>query len=180
MIELARAYLGRYLAVLQTRRRITDASAFTVSEDEAELASMPSKFAIDDEEFPREDERIGELAAQLDAPGTRLERLVRTCGLEPIDVRIIALLLAPELDPELERGYSFALDDFTKKRPDLRFIARMIGGTSDDENDRALTRFDEAAPLRRFGIVTISPGDVPAQLRQVRLADRIVSFFRGH
>ena len=178
MIELARACLGRFLAIQSTRRRITDASAVAVSAREAELAGMPSP-VYEDDEFPQ-NERIEDLSSELGRDGTRLARLARTFSLSELDLMIVALLLAPELDPELERGYAFALDDFTKKRPDLRFIAQMLGGVDNDRIDEVLTRFDESAPLRRFGLISIGTGDVPSQLRTIRLADRIVAFFRGH
>ncbi|HEU0033692.1 MAG TPA: AAA family ATPase [Kofleriaceae bacterium] len=177
MIELARAYLARLLAL----RPISAETALAVSSDEARRASEPARAA---DEFP-EAERIAEAARRLRAdleaiPESRLARLARVCGLDWLDVRIVAVLLAPELDGELERGYMYALDDFTKKRPDLRFVARLIAGTEPKVIDRVLTRFDETAPLRRFGLVVVTPGDMPSQMRPVRLADRVVAYFRDH
>src|SRR5512139_1549719 len=178
MIELARACLGRFLAIQSTRRRITEGSAAAVSAREAELAGMPGP-VYEDDEFPQ-NERIEDLSSELGRDGTRLARLARTCSLSELDLTIVALLLAPELDPELERGYAYALDDFTKRRPDLRFIAQLLGGVDTDRIDEVLTRFDESAPLRRFGVIAIGTGDGPWQLRTIRLADRIVAFFRSH
>ena len=177
MIELARAYLGRFLAT----QAITKDSAFAVT---AEQATRATEAVSEPDDFP-EAERIAtaarELRVALASPvEPRLARLARVCGLDWLDVRIVAVLLAPELDHEIERAYSFALDDFTKKRPDLRFVARLIGATDTNVADRVLTRFDEAAPLRRFGLVTITAGDTPSQMRPIRLADRVVAFFRGH
>jgi ATP-dependent 26S proteasome regulatory subunit len=180
MIELARLCLGRFLKIQAKRRRITESSAFAISEDEAAQAGQARELPVYDDEIELQSEPIDELASELPGEATRLARLASTCQLSELDVMIVALLLAPELDPELERGYLYALDDFTKKRPDLRFIARMIGGTDEDKIDDVLARFDDAAPLRRFGLVTTPVGDMPSQLRSVRLADRIVAFFRGH
>ena len=181
---MARACLARYLAIQASRRTPSETSGFAVSEEEAELAAKPSRFSPP-EDFPLEGERIGAAAAALDealaaAPEPRLARLQRVCQLGHLDLLIVCVLLAPELDDELERGYMFALDDFTRKRPDLRFVARMLGGLDDATVDRVLTRFDDTAPLRRYGVVAVTAADVPSQLRSVRLADRIVAFLRGH
>jgi len=151
MIDLARACLGRFLAIQSTRRRITDASASAVTAREAEIAGRPGP-VYEDDEFPQ-NELIEDLSGELGRDGTRLARLARTCSLSELDLMIVALLLGPELDPELERGYAYALDDFTKKRLDLRFIAHMLGGVDDERVDEVLTRLDEPAPLRRFGLV---------------------------
>jgi len=184
MVELARAYLARFLEIQGSRRRFGEGTPYGVSDSEAEAAALPGAMSTPDE-FPVEDERIGEAAVVLARavaalPEPRLARLARTCSLGQLDLHVVAILLAPELDPELERAYTYALDDFTKKRPDLRFVARMIGGQDDALIDRVLTRFDDAAPLRRYGVIAITAADGPAQLRPVRLADRIVAFFRGH
>jgi DNA polymerase III delta prime subunit len=184
MGEVARACLARYLAIRTSRRSGSATSPFAVSEQEAELAARPAHFAPP-EELPIETERIGEATEALEqtlgaTPEPRLARLMRVCQLGQLDMRILCVLLAPELDDDIERGYMYALDDFTRKRPDLRFVARMIGGTDAALVDRVLTRFDDAAPLRRHGVVVLGASDGPSQLRQVRLADRIVAFFRGH
>ena len=182
MVELARAYLGRSLAL---RGNVTQASGFTVTAADAELAVHPPGIDASPEQLVQAGERItsarGVLNEALTAsPEPRLARLVRVCSLGRLDIAIVCVLLAPELEHELERAYGFALNDFTKKRPDLGFVARMIGGSDETVIDRVLTRFDEAAPLRRYGVVSVIAADGPSQLRQVRLADRIVAFFRGH
>jgi DNA polymerase III delta prime subunit len=184
MGEVARACLARYLAIRASRRGPGATTAFAVSEEEAELAARPASF-VPPEELPLEGERIGAASEALEealgaTPEPRLARLQRVCQLGQLDLRILCVLLAPELDEDIERGYIYAFDDFTKKRPDLRFVARMIGGLDAALVDRVLTRFDDAAPLRRYGVVTVAGSDGPSQLRQVRLADRIVAFFRGH
>jgi SpoVK/Ycf46/Vps4 family AAA+-type ATPase len=102
--------------------------------------------------------------------------------LDAIDVAIVATLLAPELDPELERAFSFALDDFTRKRIDVSFLGRLFGGRDEAQIELVYDRLDERAPLRRHGgIVLAAPSpDTPSSMRTVRLADRIVAFLRGH
>ncbi|MBA3818631.1 MAG: AAA family ATPase [Deltaproteobacteria bacterium] len=190
LLELARACLARYLTTRPARRATTPASAFAVSEAEAEAAVRPvtGPDAADAEGTVAHHARAGErvddalaavMASTNDPREPRLGRLVRVCSLASLDVQVIAVLLAPEIDDELERAYSYAIDDFTRKRPDVRFVARVIGAADDGLVDRVLDRFDETAPLRRSGIVTLAAGDVPAPLRTARLADRVVAFLRG-
>jgi ATP-dependent 26S proteasome regulatory subunit len=183
--ELLRAYLARFLVIHAEQRRLSATSAFGPSSEEVAVALAgagephPAQLAL-------HETRVAAARAAVDAvlasePEPRLARLTRVLGLEPLDVVIVALLFAPELDHELERAVTFALDDFTRKRPDPGFLARMIGGVDDALVDRALVRFDEAAPLRRHGaIVLAQTADTPATMRVVRLSDRIVAFLRGH
>src|SRR5688572_10377919 len=93
MIELARAYLRRFLAI----QPITKDSAITVSREEAVRASLPHD--EDSTDFP-EAERIAEAARELRTqlaatPEPRLARLARVCSLDWMDIRIVAVLLAP-------------------------------------------------------------------------------------
>ncbi len=182
-VELARAYLSRFL-VIHAQRRRAQPSAFGPSRDEiAEVLTGPRPIAD-----PAAAEQARVVAAERDfdtaiaaRPEPLLARLARVFSLTPLDLRIICVLIAPELDHELERAYTFALDDFTRKRPDIGFVARVIAPTDRARADEILTRFDEAAPLRLHGILTVaSTGDVSASMRTVRVADRIVAFLRGH
>jgi len=171
---LARAYLGRYLTHTAHRRR----GQLSVREDEV------ARSLADVEPAPFEDTTgpaIAAFAAELETPGSALGRLRDVFALHALDVAALAILLAPELDHELERAYTFALDDFTRKRPDVGFVARLLGADDPLLVDRALVRFDDAAPLRRHGLVVLSTAvDTPASMRTARVADRIVAFVRGH
>ena len=183
---LARALLSRFIVIHAHRRRLQGGSAFGPSSDEVaqvlrgELGEMSADAASED---ARVAIALAELVAAIgedrDAP---LARLARVFWLDKIDLSIIATLLAPELDPELERAFTFAIDDFTRKRLDIGFLGRLIGGRDEIEIDRAYARLDETAPLRRHNTLTLAaPNETtPTSMRTVRLADRIVSFLRGH
>ena len=182
-VELARAYLSRYL-VIHAQRRRSQASAFGPSSGEvAELLAGPRTIEA---QVVVEDERVAAAERAFDAalaarPEPLLARLARVFSLTPLDLRIVCMLLAPELDHELERAYTFALDDFTRKRPDIGFIARLLAPTDRARADEVLTRFDDASLLRRHGIVALSAaGDASSTMRSARVTDRIVAFLRGH
>ncbi len=177
ILDLARAYLSRYLAIHADRRRARGiASQLGVAEDEARLAlAPPPPTPPDDGTGPA----IAAFSASLDH--SPLGRLRDVFALHAIDLAIVAVLLAPELDHELERAYTFALDDFTRKRPDVGFVCRLIGASDPLLVDRVLARFDEAAPLRRHGLISLAAqGDSSATMRTARTADRIVAYVRGH
>jgi SpoVK/Ycf46/Vps4 family AAA+-type ATPase len=182
-LGLARAYLSRFLGVYAQRRRGSTSSPYGPTSEEVAVA-LGGHLPLDPD--PGKDHAVAvALAALKDAIAARpeplLARLVRVFTLSELDLAIVCVLLAPELDHELERAYAFALDDFTRKRGDIGFIARVIAAGDAPTIDRVLLRFDDAAPLRRLGVVTVGQvGDVPATMRPARLADRIVGFLRGH
>ena len=182
-VELARAYLSRFLTVYAQRRRLNDGSAFGPTSEEVALA-LGGQLPLDHDET--KDQAVAAALTQVkqaiaSRPEPLLARLVRVFTLSETDLAIVCVLLAPELDHELERAYAFALDDFTRKRGDIGFLARMIAAGDPAMIDRVLLRFDDAAPLRRLGVVTVGVrADAPATMRPARLADRIVNFLRGH
>jgi SpoVK/Ycf46/Vps4 family AAA+-type ATPase len=181
--ELARAHLARYLTVYAQRRRRGGGNQYGPTPEEVAIA-LGGQVPLDhdparDQEVAAARDRLHQaLAAQ---PEPLLARLVRVFALSELDLVIVCLLLAPELDHELERALAYARDDFTRKRDDIGSIARLIAAGDAPTIDRVLLRFDDAAPLRRLGMVTLGPaGDLPATMRSARLADRIVGFLRGH
>jgi AAA+ superfamily predicted ATPase len=182
-LGLARAYLSRFLTVYAQRRRLRTGSQFGPTSEEVAIA-LGGQLPLDHD--PVKDDEVAAARATLKEaiaarPAPLLARLVRVFLLSELDLAIVCLLLAPELDHDLERAYGFALDDFTRKRGDIGFIARVIAAGDASMIDRVLLRFDDTAPLRRLGVVTIGHvADGPATMRPARLADRIVGFLRGH
>ena len=184
-VEYARAILARYIATQVARGKLSGRSAFGVGGDEVQAALAQT--VADGPEVVAEDDRVeasevalGKALASDSEP--LLARLRRVFSLTNTDLTIVALLLAPELEHDLERVLSYALDDFTRKRPDVGFIARVIGATDPDAADAVLRRFDDSSPLRRHGVIALGPQspEVSSLMRPVRLADRITSFLREH
>ena len=181
-VGLARAYVARYLAAYAQRRRSSPGSQFGPTSEEIAIALGGQLPPADDP--AKHHEVAAALAALKQAIAARpeplLARLVRVFMLSELDLAIVAVLLAPELDHELERVYAYALDDFARKRYDIGFVARVIAAGDGPTIDRVLLRFDDTAPLRRLGVVTVgAAADVSATMRSPRLADRIVGFLRG-
>jgi ATPase family associated with various cellular activities (AAA)/Winged helix domain, variant len=184
-IDLARAYLARFLVAHADRKRHAGNSAFGPSSDE--VARTLAHTANGDvtaqlaAEKARVDEAVAAFRAAIAREPTGLARLRRVFSLSELDIQIVAVLLAPELDHELERALTFAVDDFTRKRGDVGFVARLIGAGDPAATDDVLVRLGDDAPLRRHSVVAVAAtADVPATMRPVRIADRIVAFLRGH
>ncbi|MBA3451675.1 MAG: ATP-binding protein [Deltaproteobacteria bacterium] len=184
-VDVARAYLSRFLVANAHRRRLAQGSAYGPSAEEVVAALQatdgpPPNLAAEDARVQSAEGALGAVLAA--TPEPLLARLGRVFSLTRLDLAIICVLLAPELDHELERAYTFAIDDFTRKRVDVGFVARVIGARTETVVDRVLLRFDDSAPMRRHGIVTVTApaADGPSSMRGVRLADRIVGFLRGH
>ncbi len=184
-VDLARAHLSRFLVAHAQRKRMSGGSAFGPSSEEVARTLTPVTI-VPGTELAVHNEHVAAAEAALDAalaatPEPLLARLRRGFSLSRLDLTIIAILLAPELDHELERAYTFAVDDFTRKRGDVGFITRLIGAGDPETADLALTRFDDGAPLRRHGVVALAAaGEAAATMRAARLTDRIASFLRGH
>ena len=181
-LAVARAYVSRFLVVQALRRREPSALGPT----ELEVArTLRGEVLPDAPALEAEDAQVAAAVRQLIEaitahPGAALSRLARTFALAPMDLAIIAVLLAPELDHELERAYTFALDDFTRKRPDLGFVARLIAPREPSLARLVHALLEDAAPLRRHGLVSLAAAtDAPMTTRQIRIADRIVAYVRS-
>jgi len=122
------------------RRRLHAGSAFGPSSEEVAL-TLRGELGDEAADADAEDERVATAvwpAGRERHRGARLSTRAACAGvwLDKVDLAIIATLLAPELDPELERAFSFAIDDFTKKRVDISFLGRLIGGRDEAAIDR--------------------------------------------
>jgi hypothetical protein len=166
-VELARALLARYLVTHGAHRQT--GSALGPSAEEVARALRAAPAPVD---AAAEDARVAAAeAAVMGALDGAAGQLVRVFSLDRLETLLVAVLFSPEIDHDLERAFAFAMDDFTKKRADVGFLARLLG-------EEARARLDDGARLRRAGLVT-STDTGPASHRQMRLADRIVAFLRG-
>jgi AAA+ superfamily predicted ATPase len=178
--EIARAFLARHMFVQAGRGEAAQGSRFAVNA--AEVARTLGA---------TDGEQVRARAASADAVCARkwddfrrdlpppLATLATSLGLSDVDLQLIVALAAIELEPEMERAYAFAWDDFTRKRPDVGFLARLVGGPTDDGQNRTLRALEGDQPLRRHRVIVLA-GDGPFVMRQVRLADRVVAHLLGH
>ncbi len=116
-------------------------------------------------------------------PGTRLAALVGPLELDDAATRLVAVLIALEHDPDLERACAYAWDDFTRKRPDVGFLTELVGCGDPAIRSRARAALTSDRPLRRYRLVAIgAAGDTdstPPARRTIRLTDRVIGHLFG-
>jgi hypothetical protein len=101
-------------------------------------------------------------------------------GLEGLDLPVLALCAAPELDPRFGRLLSYLHDDVTRRLASPRLAARLLADDA-GESDAVLARFAADAPLRRVGAVRLLDGEATTPLaeRLVKVDDRLAGHLLG-
>ncbi|MCP5104643.1 MAG: hypothetical protein GY950_14755, partial [bacterium] len=97
--------------------------------------------------------------------------------LTPLELDILLVCLAPELDVKYEKIYAYLQDDVTKKAPSVNLIMDLLCRTGEEKTD-ARACFQEQSPLLKYDLVTLIDENQPRPLisRGLKLDDRIVSF----
>src|SRR5690349_716566 len=112
----------------------------------------------------------------------RLVALAGLFDLTAIDLDMVLLCLAPELDRGYERLYAYLHDDVTRRQPTVDLALNLF--CPDLGSKLAVrTRLSPAAPLRRFRLVELGeqPGQPSVSLLDstLRLEPRVASFLLG-
>ncbi|HEX4701035.1 MAG TPA: ATP-binding protein [Pseudonocardiaceae bacterium] len=114
--------------------------------------------------------------AHTDADG-RLGRLSCTANLTPIDVELLLVALAPDVDSRFEQFYGYLNDDVTRRRASAGLALRLCGMPEAAAVGRA--RLDSGAPLVAAGLLTVDDADRPFLSRSLRVPDRVVNHLLG-
>src|SRR5256885_239042 len=80
--------------------------------------------------------------------GLALEHLTDACGCEPLDLEILGLLIAPEIDPELRVVYRRAIGE-SRRGLDLDVLRGLLDPLA-EHGGALLDALDVDAPLRRY------------------------------
>ncbi len=121
---------------------------------------------------------IAEQTAQSLSQGVclRLAALAAMFGLTTFDLDVVLLCLAPELDRSYHRLYAYLQDDVARRLP-LVDLAVSLFRPDLDARLSARTRFDAAAPLRRFHLLELHTAPEETLLDSaLRLDPRVASF----
>lgn len=120
--------------------------------------------------------RAGLEAAIADG-STRLSGLVTRFMLAPLDLSLLLVALAPDLDARFERLYGYLNDDVTKRRASVGLALALCGEPASVALGR--TRFAPGAPLVAGGLVLVEEADRPLLTRSLRVPDRVVNHLLG-
>ncbi len=116
-------------------------------------------------------------AAEATGEPIRLRALARTFGLDPLDVELLLVALAPDLDPRLERLYGYLHDDVSRRRASAGLALELAGaGTA---SGAARARLRPLGPLVRGGLLVVEDGDRPFLTRALRVPDRVTAHLLG-
>lgn len=117
-----------------------------------------------------------ERAADL-APAVRLRDLAAEFGLAPLDVELLLVALAPDVDARFERLYGYLNDDVTRRRASVGLALELCGRAPAQAEARG--RLAPAGPLVEGGLVLVEDADRPFLTRSLRVPDRVTSYLLG-
>lgn len=106
----------------------------------------------------------------------RLRELAATFGLSPLDVDLLLVALAADLDPRFEQFFGYLNDDVTRRRPSVAVALALCGEplTAADGRARLLT-----GPLITGCLLAVEDPDRPLPGRALRVPDRVVGHLLG-
>ncbi len=106
----------------------------------------------------------------------RLARLAATCGLAPIEVELLLVALACDLDPRFEQLFGYLNDDVTRRRPSVAVALALCALPLASPVARdLLTR----GALVRDGLLVVEDPERPFPGRALRVPDRVVAHLVG-
>jgi hypothetical protein len=106
-----------------------------------------------------------------------LARLAVTVPLTELDVELLLIAVAPDVDSRFEQFYGYLNDDVTRRRASAGLALRLCGIPEASAVGRA--RLDADAPLITSGLLTVDDPDRPFLSRSLRVADRVVTHLLG-
>ena len=116
-------------------------------------------------------------AAEAAGADLRLRRLARTFDLEVLDVELLLVALAPDLDPRFERLYGYLHDDVSRRRAGVGLALELAGVGEGSGVGRA--RLGPLAPLVAGGLLVVEDADRPFLTRALRVPDRVAAHLLG-
>ncbi|HET6809549.1 MAG TPA: ATP-binding protein [Acidimicrobiales bacterium] len=127
----------------------------------------------------RDHDEVEEAADHLEADGVRLRLrlLADRAGLSPLDVELLVIGAAPDLDRRLESVYGYLNDDVSRRRASVSLAMTLVGRAVWDQDARS--RLRPGAPLVRAGLITVEDEDRPVLGRALRVPERVVSWLLG-
>ncbi|WP_307539005.1 ATP-binding protein [Streptomyces sp. V3I8] len=110
-------------------------------------------------------------------PADRLELLATRLGLPELDLRILLIALAPDLDRSFEPLYGYLNDDVSRRRATTGLALDLCGLPVHLAWARA--RFHPSAPLTALGLLSVEEPERPFLSRSLRVPDRLVAHLLG-
>ncbi|MFF2534279.1 ATP-binding protein [Streptomyces cyaneofuscatus] len=109
-------------------------------------------------------------------PDSRLAGLARSFGLVELDVELLLVAMAPDIDARFERLYGYLNDDLTRRRPAIGLALELCGLPAAGSGR---FRFQPSAPLVAGGLLEVTDPERPLLSRTLRVPDRITAHLLG-
>ncbi|WBP85425.1 ATP-binding protein [Kitasatospora cathayae] len=109
-------------------------------------------------------------------PGSRIARLGADFGLLPVDLDLLLVALAPDLDTRFEQLYGYLNDDLTRRRATVALALELCGLPG---AGAGRFRFSARAPLIAGGLLEITEAERPLLSRTLRVPDRVTAHLLG-
>ncbi|WP_206318492.1 ATP-binding protein [Actinacidiphila epipremni] len=110
------------------------------------------------------------------AAGSGLGELAGRFGLDPLDLDLLLVALAPDLDARFEALYGYLNDDLTRRRPTVGLALELCGlGAA----PAARFRLAAGAPLVDGGLLEVTEPDRPPLSRVLVVPDRVTAHLLG-
>ncbi|WP_086565878.1 ATP-binding protein [Streptomyces africanus] len=108
--------------------------------------------------------------------GSVLHSLARSFGLSPLDLDLLLVAVAPDLDARFEPLYGYLNDDLTRRRPTVGLALELCGlaGASS-----ARFRLAPGAPLIAGGLLEVTEPERPPLSRVLAVPDRVTGHLLG-
>ncbi len=143
------------------------------------LLNQNKQAPVPDATAAKELEEIEGAADSAEARGAdvRLRRLARSFHLDPLDVELLLIALAPDLDPRFERLYGYLQDDVSRRRASIGLSLELSGVSLSSATARG--RVSAGSPLVDGYLVHVEEGERPFLSRSLRVPDRVAAYMLG-
>ncbi|ROQ93694.1 ATPase family protein associated with various cellular activities (AAA) [Streptomyces sp. 2132.2] len=107
----------------------------------------------------------------------RLARLAARASLTELDVAVLLIALAPDVDRTFEPLYGYLNDDVSRRRATVGLALDLCGVPAHSASARA--RLHAGAPLAALGLLEVEDPERPFLTRSLRVPDRLVGHLLG-
>ncbi|MEU9417944.1 ATP-binding protein [Streptomyces sp. NPDC048272] len=123
--------------------------------------------------------RAGAVVGGEDAPDPddRLAALAGRTGLTALDVAVVLVALAPDVDRTFEPLYGYLNDDVSRRRATVGLALDLCGVPA--QSAAARSRLHASAPLAALGLLEVTEPERPFLSRSLRVPDRLIAHLLG-
>ncbi|MQA87389.1 MAG: AAA family ATPase [Streptosporangiales bacterium] len=115
--------------------------------------------------------------AERNGEDVRLRRLGRDFGLTPLDIGLLLVALAPDIDARFERLYGYLNDDVSRRRASVGLALELAAGSA--VAPAARHRLLTGSPLLDGGLIEVEDMDRPFLTRALIVPDRVTAHLLG-